>query len=425
MNSDIDKAFTDRAWSEMKAMLDREMPVENEKKKPVFWWWLSGALITGLIIGGLGMWYVDAGSHQKKLVPSENPVEEPLNRKAPVAANTPARENPAGPSFAEGKFTEGKKAQKNAAPVNTQSSKNDSPEVQMPVNKAELLAELPEAPTKGAAEAKVVTAEDELPARRSMLPAVPLDNPAMPPLKALSDAEPVRVLSADLSAPKHKSFYFAAQQHTSLRGFGLAAGIQRHYPLGTSRWELSIGAGYSYLQRPLFIRQEDTISVTNFLEVAHTEYGFEQINADLFAAAEAITTNRRQDLAMHYLELPLSVSRSFNGRFGAMTGVTPSVLLATAPELTSGGLFRNTAKAESAIDMEPDPGSPFASDAATVVPVRGFDVKLNGGVYYRISPVWKLSLSYEHGLVDVLEGNKTREYHRFLRLGLNFNPSGK
>ncbi len=416
-NSDIDKAFTDRAWSAMKVMLDREMPVPEQKKRPVFWWWFSGALIIGLILGGAGVWLVGSGGKHQPASPSENPVEQPLPASAPVAAGVSQPENSTSPAFTEGKIADRKKEDEKSG--TDRYSLLESDRTTMPEHPS---AALPEAKGQKAAPAEKVFAEEEPLPHRGLLSAIALEKPHTPKLLRVSGPALSVGSSGRFSASKIKSFYLAAQQNAPSVGFGFAVGMQRHFPLGHSRLSLGIGVGYAYLQRPLFIHQTDTLTVTSTLETADEDYGFEQINTALFEASGAISTNRRVDLAMHYLELPLTLSRPFGRRFGLTAGVTPSILLATAPDLASGGLFRSTAKAGITPNMQSGNPPPFG-DAATQVPVSGFDLTLKGGAYYRLSPVWKLALSYEHGLVDVLEGNSTKEYHRLLRLGVHYSVS--
>lgn len=422
-HNDIDKAFTDRAWSEMKALLDREMPVENKREKPVFWWWLFGALFAGLIIGGLGVWYVANGAGNESSSPSEKPVEEHLPPLAPVAAIGQAAASQPAATFTEGKNG----PEKSKSDEHTQPA---PPKIAQQANTLYAAAEETTWPLEPATERSQHAAESKIestPSRKTALfPGTLLGLAALRELRPSAQQAPApSIPEGNQSNLKIKSFYFAAQHSVTAGGYGFAAGIQRHFPVGHSRWMLSLGAGYAYLQRPLFIRQTDTLGTNSALQTGQTEYSFEELNQDeLFLTTEAVLTLRQQDLAMHYLELPLSVSRSFSRRFGMVAGLTPSVLLATAPDLASGGLFRAGSNFKATEDMAP--GNPAeANDSATLVPVSGFDLKLNGGMYYRIRPAWKLALTYEHGLVDVLEGNDTKEFHRLLRFGVHYTPSGK
>lgn len=48
-----DKDFTDRAWGEMKVLLDEELPVADKRKKRPILWWSTG--IAALVIFTIGL----------------------------------------------------------------------------------------------------------------------------------------------------------------------------------------------------------------------------------------------------------------------------------------------------------------------------------------------------------------------------------
>lgn len=52
--SDIDDAFEDKAWMDMEAILDEEMPVRKRKRRLLVWWFFGGFL---LVLFGLFTWW--------------------------------------------------------------------------------------------------------------------------------------------------------------------------------------------------------------------------------------------------------------------------------------------------------------------------------------------------------------------------------
>ena len=413
--SDIDKAFTDKAWSEMKTLLDLEMPVTNNRKKPLFWWWLSGALLAGFIIGGVAVWHVGSGIPHKAFFPSVNEVEGNEPGAGPVASVGRDTGQTSGHDFAEGKS---KKSSPEKASVALQQRRGQN--LLPPLTQPAASSDLPAGPTVQAV-TNSAKADSQPHANRRPFSLPLLERSTTNSILSESGTSPGIRTFTSLAAGKIKSFYFAAQQSTTAAGVGIATGIQRQFPLGNSRWSLNIGAGYAYLQRPLYVLQIDTLNPANGLVAVRTAYSFEPLNADFTVANAAISTRRKQDLAMHYLEVPLTVSRACGSRWGLAAGLRPSFLLAAAPGLASGGLFRSTQKGmlESNLDTQGQ------SETPNQVPVSIFDLKLLGAVYYRFSPAWKLALSYEQGTVDVLQRNTSGEYNNMLRLGLHYNLPGK
>lgn len=248
--------------------------------------------------------------------------------------------------------------------------------------------------------------------------------PMLQPFGIGSGDVPLVPAESKFPSANYSTVCFSTLKNAPGEGYGIAAGFQRHYPWGRSRWTLSLGARYTYIRRPLYIQRIDTIDFSNPDEqIDSTRFGFEAFVQSVVELSSAVVkTDFKEDISMHYLELPLSVSRSFNGRFGVLAGASPSALLTATPDLTSGGLFNSLGRSNKDSDITPDVLS--ENTDAVLVPVSGFDLKVNAGVYYRMSPTWHVVLSGEHSLVDVLKDNATKEYHRQLRLAVCYRPSG-
>jgi len=74
---DWDEQFVDAGWAKMRALLDEELPVEEERKRRFAFWWLwLGALLIG---GGLTAWLIFADKAQPTATPEEPiaTVEQP------------------------------------------------------------------------------------------------------------------------------------------------------------------------------------------------------------------------------------------------------------------------------------------------------------------------------------------------------------
>ncbi len=81
MNKDIRDKSADRGWSDMLAMLDAEMPVRN-KRRPVIWWWLLAASVTGIVLF--------RQFSERFAEPSDNSVPRQQDISVPMASLVPA-----------------------------------------------------------------------------------------------------------------------------------------------------------------------------------------------------------------------------------------------------------------------------------------------------------------------------------------------
>lgn len=409
-NSDkIDKAFTNRAWTDMRQLLDREMPTKERRRFPL-WWWAGGStavLLTALLVWGLA-WQIP---FPQKALPKENNPLEKAPAPAPAGDILPSTPVASVQVPQPAKLSDLRSAMEKtalAAPAQPTSIAKGEGNYEPQAASAAPLAELPRQPM-AKLESKVAN-----PALAALLP-LPL-----PPIQPASirDAAPIPMLSASNQIPGFRTLTFGVHGMYAQRTDGLGMDISRAFRLGNSRWSLSLGAGYTYLRRELFLLTADSIGQgipVTFLET-NVNYAFQQFQENVFSEALSIT-HRRQDIGLHYLELPLTLQWSGTSRFGLRVGVLPALLLAAAPDRASGGLLdhalRNT-KAKSSQNM--------LQGRSKLVPVNNFDFQARGGISYRLTPQLEMALDYHHGLSDVLPDNAVKDRHRSWRLTLYLRP---
>jgi len=75
---DLDSAFEDKAWQDMRRQLDEEMPVRKKKRRFIFWWWL-GSAVAVLILSASMIFMYSSTASKKEHVSSSN--KEVINSK--------------------------------------------------------------------------------------------------------------------------------------------------------------------------------------------------------------------------------------------------------------------------------------------------------------------------------------------------------
>ena len=56
MPPELGSAFEDRAWEDMRQLLDQEMPVRKEKRRLIWWWW--GGLVAVGLVAFIGLFFI-------------------------------------------------------------------------------------------------------------------------------------------------------------------------------------------------------------------------------------------------------------------------------------------------------------------------------------------------------------------------------
>ena len=105
----LDDQYIDKAWEQMRQLLDQEMPVQEKRRRGAFWWWLLPLLL--LFAGGAGWWLLERSSEPK---PATDEMQLDTITERPVANTNPKQPESTAPenSIAHAKTTTTSAAQK-------------------------------------------------------------------------------------------------------------------------------------------------------------------------------------------------------------------------------------------------------------------------------------------------------------------------
>ncbi len=437
-NQHIDKAFTDHAWSEMRQLLDAEMPsVEESRKRRFAWWWfLTAAML--LCCGGALAWYFSM----------EKPMPAPVSAspETPIATVVPAGEVPAiRPSVAPSDLKVG-------APDETATG-SGRPPVLRPLGRRE--AAIPSDLKVGAPD-EIAANSTQLTDRQSnTISSEPLKNASPTP----SDVTQSGILwnEARLAAPAslahvatpllpsettpaknalslitpskpsgiQLSLQAGAQHALPGSGDGLAMDITGNKRLGDSKFSLETGVGYAFLRQPIGIAVDNSAPVQNGgvsdpqldnFFVGYASNSDKSLLSRNSAEHSSDYYSARQDLGLHYLEVPAILTFHAAPRLQLLGGAQFSMLLLSAPDYTKGAVL----DFDDAYFGASENGNYDQLASQNSVPLSKFDAAAVAGARLGISKKMSLELRYQFGITDVIQGNDLGDYNRMLRMSLRF-----
>lgn len=373
-----DPAFTDHSWSEMKKLLDREMPV-----RPLPFWRRKGLLwlLLLLIPFGVVLGYYHWESRKAEPQP---PVLTPVAQK-PVA-NAPA------------------------------SIKCGDVAMEMPAVATENLAgnKSPVRVISQKTEAQVVVVEEQQaiaipPAQAAFFPVtefIPtsLFSPQHASGLTLRAPSPFASRTPDirLQAPHFilEAGPFAA---SGFRSAGGSAALVAGKSFGQSAWGIQTGLGYSFYENPFPARSlTQGVRGGDFSDLPEESLGTDPMQFDTNAAIEAFASSADSTISrLHYLDIPVLVTYQAGQRWQFQAGASMSLLLASRTETGEDAGFGLLGAARlDAFDSAPI--SNTAEAAAALSELRIINPSLQLGLAYFPAPKWTVGLQANFGLRDLM-----------------------
>jgi|GEM_PF-4672819 len=474
----IDKKFTDRAWREMRSLLEKEMPAEPKGRLG----WKRYALL--LLLLGLG---IGLGFGLKTMIPFSKRNQVIVKTSSPLAGkakeekgqesglNTSELSLPETPQITkEGAFkkeglSKGEFLKKEEAVLKGNSiskswkKKETNAEKVAEVGSGFLKNELSRRASGHSFREKNNVQKNEIQPQKTLSQELnpPLEKAAgsqsseVDPEQTLEHVNlkinslellPLEVLELAkrkpiaLNIPIKTKKSFATKLHpdalaATIGGLlhptrdlsGFSAGLLLDYHLKNPKWTFQTGLQYAFLHRNILDgKGAPGQAVFDALESS----GFDLDNPVVDTLGTMSTGNPSLSVGdlenlpstihLHYLQLPFSMAYRPNAKIRLQGGLTFSLLM-LASKSTSGGVFnRSTAIVQESF-------SPTSNASSTnfrsfieqgVYPIRKIDVSSNLGIGYFPVPEFGINFRYNLGLVNYLKLPGLSAYNRSFQLSL-------
>jgi hypothetical protein len=438
----INKKFTDRAWADMRRLLDEELP-STERRRRFGWWWVLFGLAAFLTTGTAAVLYFSKKNQSLPSAPVKIDQPVALENKAQQATATLAQPTQSTESTATGSTaasihapqagdpttgTEGAARPGKTGPsakalrgvgLPQPAGKSIEKSFDMPENNSEpTILETMEALVDIEKEASEGMGHPLLPAEK-----IPGRKLASLDYEATFDSK-LNVPSPPKSAPIELSAYMGGLATPLNKANGADAGIAIGLPLGKSRFTLEGGPEYAFVQQPLFVlvAQSPANLEPSFVgeEEVIVSVNNEKISTESSQSYNSVT-RVSESLQMHYANFPLSLKYKASPRISFHGGMNLGILLASSPGYTNGGVLRNLSDKNLADEYNINADQLRSSG----ISLSGFDFSATGGVRYRLNYHLELDFQYRLGMRDLILSNTEKEYNRFFNLSLHYRLLGK
>ncbi len=407
----IDDKFTDRAWADMRSMLDKEMPMQPEKRRRLLGWWWFALLGIGLVAGA-GYLAFGEKAATKKTIQSKPVASATLS---PIMTESGPITPPITASIAENVV--GSKANKQQTATINFDKKQDFKKSNTPNSSGIELYEDRQLLSEKSADYQPFS-------DMVIVDSLQLETQDLNERTTLENSEYLALLSpVPLIEPAEKDLkvadYFAKKQGWSwalqasalavpnFSGGGYSLEAVSSKALINNRLSINFGLGYAFLRQPINVFTENTSSSNDIAnEVVYENSGAFVTEA---IGLNGISINNKL-LKLHYLTVPVQFSYRFSKRFSANAGAMVGLLLASKSDYTQDGILGSFAKQN----------NDLVFGASTFSKVSSIEIAAIGGFGFVCSPNSSLHFDYVHGLTDVLPDNTVGDFNRLIKLGFKY-----
>jgi hypothetical protein len=399
----FDEKFVDQAWAGMQDLLDKELPVsDNKDRKVLFWWPFAGIGLT--LLGGLYLFHLQTSASQLPQLntPYSTPESISYPGEIPIAKL----------QYQVKELTEEKKSDssnfindhtKNTPQIKTTATRSGQ--------KSHTTTSVIEAEkyTSGSEVASTSEPSDKQNATLcsilEQLPGSQLTELSTPltPLQSLSPIVPTtrsRTLKVGIEG-KLTSF----GTPTEINAYG--AGLIGEWSKGDSRWYYLAGIGYEIIKP----QESDNETVLTFNNTALLPSS--TVEGDNIGSYITINSSISE---LRYAYLKFATGYRLTDKLSTELGFMPSLLQAsTLTETWSHAIGEQT----SAGDLPER--TPFVS-RITDNPdeVVSYNLSMLGGLSYQLNPTFALRLQYQYGLLDIFDGRRNDTYLRGVNLSVAY-----
>ena len=435
-NLHIDKKIADQAWSDMKALLDKEMPVERKEKKPFIWWWSVAAGVT-LILASI--YFMQNNEPAKNNIVSDDQVEkiEQVENIKTVTSNK--------------NIAIGEKIKNNSIVIPPNIGELNSPEKKSNNLKNISVPAGNKGNNSSIAQSYFVSAGDKNKSVPVVEEKIALTYPANnidskkqdEKIKIKNDVEKIDLIDLDLipnesyigainpvndfkNRRAKNSVYASTMFMPGSKSNGLAVGYLRKFKTGGKGFSIKTGVEYSLIKQPLEYFLADNITSTpvpgaNSGQILNI--GYSENNKVFDVSSNGLFLNRDHsysDLKLHYFNVPLFVEFQKN-RFYFNSGVQTSILLVGANDNFEGGLFSDVSPGREFFDESSAASDPAFEDYEGVPNLSNIDFSFSASVGFLLSKNFGLSLQYNHGMKDIIKNNARKDYNRLFEFSVAYN----
>lgn len=429
----LDEQFVDKAWGEMRALLDKEMPLvpEEKKKKRGFWFFL----VAGLLISGslLGYWLTD---RQK-----EDVQPTTVHRMEAPVANLSTKANPSKSSTTPSTTSTTTTATVSENRINSPATTIIPPSVSNQsigsgafFEKESIVTALenqitPLSDPERGLETKTNTSTNPVQPKAELKQVQPITVPAAIAMLAPSALNyAVQVDLPAISIEKKKGRFFKrlglemgaiSNQFNPLDGYSI--GLRKDIALGKGRFALSTGLAYRRHSgsNVLLSNQTYSLDYANF-DTAFDPNGSNTPNAIgldslLEANSYLAKVTRQETVRLQYIDLPVRFSYALNKKLRIESGVRASWLISAFRQLeTASGRNENFALQGVGNFFAPEADTYRVSEASNTS-FRNLDLAASLGLTYYPTRKIGFSLYYDHGFRSInatdYKGNANRNLH--------------
>ena len=399
--------FTQKAWENMRGILDEEMP-EKRRRRPVFWWFF-GLLLPLLLAGGAyGVVMLnDNGSGVDSIPEIPNPQNQILNSQERLVPKAPSPQKPIAENNAQ-------------IPTENPGSTASDPSTQLTsdypvetIESSELSILITEENTSSNQSSSIKEKEEFT----SIYVLEPLPNDM---IQALAEEEAKITIPTSLTeAPKSRKIKLglrgAWHNPMFLRPGGVSLAFEAAMPLGKSKWSLDAGLGYyttnwnkTAMNIGRFLSADENGSLDD--DEGPGAGGFDPVeNVSLENYTDLdLVANKSTNIGgtlyyparLHYLILPVGLSYQVSPRLSFRTGLEGRYLLAANDLRNDQDFISITNRLSGAIEFASNDA--ISRDLENVLNIRRFSLAAFAGMDIRLSKTLNLGFAYHQGLTDML-----------------------
>jgi len=451
--SRTNRKIEDKGWAAMHELLDRELPMEEPKRKKRGFWIFLLFFALGLggtlaIIGG-SLYYLE----------KENQLEENNFAQEPIADLRPSdtenheieqlnttRSTTNGASNSSQEIFPIKKEKNKNSKINQKNSFNAasaSPQyskVENEISKKETLTfTTPNASNNFSLIIdKTVSSLDQKQKQNSTLEAIRIKENYLPNKLIMKDLglfevqakkpnSTVNFSELDTEREKENSeelkpkIGIEAKQGGSSNFAKISLGLVYAMPLNKEKWSYQIGANYS-LQRRIF-SDETSESLENIFNPIgeNSSNDDNEILLQTYSTAEEERFNQfaftiPRNLRSHYLNLNNELAYQFAPKWSATIGVTASLLLYARNDYTDGGVFSSSDLSFDADNFS----SSLDQSPINRASLRDYDLAGEIGFGFHPSKKWSIQANYHHGMINLFKYSSDKRFNRYGEVAVRY-----